>query len=95
MTSPSLSISDRRSPIVTIGQCMGAFSCAYPDPFLEKKLFGFDLDSLLSELSRATSRDTTTGNVLYVVDVVIPVLARYVCACAYCIAGIFQGVKFS
>ena len=67
-----------RSPIVVIGRCLGAFSRAYPDPFLEKQLFGFDLDSLLSQLDIASSQGSTAGNVLYVVDIVIPVLSKSV-----------------
>ena len=65
-----------RSPIVVIGQCMGAFSRAYPDPYLEKQLFGFDLRSLLTQLDVASTQGSTAGNVLYVVDIVIPVLSK-------------------
>ena len=65
-----------RSPIVVIGRCLGAFSRAYPDPFLEKRLFGFDLESLLSQLDVASTQGSTAGNVLYVVDIVIPVLSK-------------------
>ena len=65
-----------RSPIVVIGRCLGAFSRAYPDPFLEKQLFGFDLESLLSQLHLASALGSTAGNVLYVVDIVIPVLSK-------------------
>ena len=57
---------------------MGAFSRAYPDPFLEKQLFGFDLASLLNQLDVALSQGSTAGNVLYVVDIVIPVLSKLV-----------------
>ena len=65
-----------RSPIVVIGRCLGAFSRAYPDPFLEKRLFGFDLESLLGQLDVASTQGSTAGNVLYVVDIVIPVLSK-------------------
>lgn len=60
---------------------MGAFSRVYPDPFLEKQLFGFDLNSLLSELDVAATQGSTAGNVLYVVDIVIPVLSKSVFIC--------------
>ena len=61
-----------------IGQCMGAFALAYPDPFLESNLFGFSLPSLLEQLGHATEEGITCGNVLFVVDIIIPVLARSV-----------------
>ena len=64
------------SPLVLIGQCMGAFALAYPDPFLDKNLFGFSLQSLLDQLDLATQEGVTCGNVLFVVDIIIPVLAR-------------------
>ena len=64
------------SPLVTIGQCMGAFALAYPSPFLHDNQFGFTMPSLLDQLRNATSEGTTCGNVLFVVDIVIPVLAR-------------------
>ena len=67
-----------RSPMLVIGRCLGAFSRAYPDPFLEKRLFGFDLESLLSQLDMASTQGSTAGNVLYVVDIVIPVLSKSV-----------------
>ena len=57
---------------------MGAISRVYPEPFLEKQLFGFDLDSLLHELNVASTQGSTAGNVLYVVDIVIPVLSKSV-----------------
>ena len=80
-----------RSPIVVIGRCLGAFSRAYPDPFLEKQLFGFDLESLLGQLDVAASQGSTAGNVLYVVDIIIPVLSksvhieRYICILCVCV----------
>ena len=56
---------------------MGAFASAYPEPFLEKKTFDVvNMESLISQLLRATSEGVTCGNVLFVVDVIIPVLAR-------------------
>ena len=61
---------------------MGAFSRAYPDPFLEKQLFGFDLASLLNQLDVVLSQGSTAGNVLYVVDIVIPVLSKLVFICS-------------
>ena len=60
---------------------MGAISRVYPEPFLEKQLFGFDLDSLLHELNVASTQGSTAGNVLYVVDIVIPVLSKSVTSC--------------
>ena len=66
------------SPLVTIGQCMGAFALAYPDPFLDNNLFGFSLPSLLEQLDHATQEGVTCGNVLFVVDIIVPVLARSV-----------------
>ena len=66
-----------------IGRCLGAFSRAYPDPFLEKQLFGFDLESLLSQLDVAASQGSTAGNVLYVVDIIIPVLSKSVVFCSW------------
>ena len=64
------------SPLIAIGQCMGKFTLAFPDPFLEKSLFGFSMASLLDQLHTATTQGVTCGNVLFVVDVIIPVLAR-------------------
>lgn len=55
---------------------MGAFALAYPDPFLDTNLFGFSLQSLLDQLDLATQEGVTCGNVLFVVDIIIPVLAR-------------------
>jgi hypothetical protein len=55
---------------------MGAFALAYPDPFLDTNLFGFSLQSLLDQLDLATREGVTCGNVLFVVDIIIPVLAR-------------------
>ena len=60
---------------------MGAFALAYPEPFLEDAQFGFDMNSLLEQLHNATLDNTTCGNVLFVVDIIIPVLARYVGWC--------------
>lgn len=57
---------------------MGAFALAYPDPFLQTNLFGFSLPSLLEQLYHSTQEGITCGNVLYVVDIIIPVLAKYV-----------------
>ncbi len=56
---------------------MGAFAVAYPDPFLENGSYGFSLSSLLEQLHRATVQGATCGNVLFVVDIVTPVLANY------------------
>lgn len=64
------------SPLVTLGQCMGAFALAYPQPFLHDTQFGFNLSSLLQQLHNSTQEGTTCGNVLFVVDIVIPVLAK-------------------
>ena len=64
------------SPLVLIGQCIGAIALAYPDPFLDTSLFGFSLQSLLDQLDLATREGVTCGNVLFVVDIIIPVLAR-------------------
>ena len=64
------------SPLVIIGQCMGAFALAFPEPFLESELFGFSLPSLLEQLDHATQEGVTCGNVLFVVDIIIPVLSR-------------------
>ena len=57
---------------------MGAFALAYPEPFLESNLFGFSLPSLLEQLDHATHEGVTCGNVLFVVDIIVPVLARSV-----------------
>jgi len=56
---------------------MGAFALAYPEPFLENETFGFSLPSLLVQLHRATAQGVTCGNVLFVVDVISPVLTSY------------------
>ena len=64
------------APLTTIGQCLGACALAYPDPFLDKSLFSINLDYLFNQLSIATASGVTCGNVLFVADVIIPVLAR-------------------
>ena len=55
---------------------MGAFALAFPDPFLEKGMFGFSMESLLGQLKSATLQGITCGNVHFVADVIVPVLAR-------------------
>ncbi len=55
---------------------MGGFALAFPDPFLEKSMFGISMDYLLEQLKTATTQGVTCGNVLYVADVIVPVLAR-------------------
>lgn len=74
----SLSLPSISSPLVTIGQCIGAFALAYPKPFLHDKQFGFNMASLLDQLHNCITEDATCGNVLFVVDIVIPVLTRYI-----------------
>ena len=64
---------------------MGAFASAYPEPFLDKKTFDVGTESLISQLERATSEGVTCGNVLYVVDVIVPVLARCVTPGSVCV----------
>ena len=61
---------------------MGAFTLAYPEPFLETSSVGFSLPSLLDELDKATLQGVTGGNVLFVVDTIVPVLSRYPCSLA-------------
>ena len=75
--SPSSS-SSFSPPLIAIGKCMGAFSLAYPEPFLEHNVFGrgFNMPALLQQLASATAEGVTCGNVLFVVDVIIPVLAK-------------------
>lgn len=55
---------------------MGAFALAHPKPFLNDNQFGFSLTSLLDQLHNATMDTMTCGNVLFVVDIVIPILSR-------------------
>ena len=64
---------------------MGAFASAYPEPFLDMNTFDVGTESLISQLERATSEGVTCGNVLYVVDVIVPVLARYVTPGSVCV----------
>ena len=56
---------------------MGAFALAYPTPFLHENWFDFTMSSLLDQLHNVTADTVTCGNVLFVVDIIIPVLARY------------------
>lgn len=78
ITSPSIFSSSPSPPLIAIGKCMGAFSLAYPEPFLEHNLFGkgFNMQALLQQLVTATVEGVTCGNVLFVVDIIIPVLAK-------------------
>lgn len=69
-------ISISSSPLIAIGQCMGAFALAYPEPFLKESQLGFSLQYLLDQLHCATLQGVTCGNVLFVVDVIIPVLTK-------------------
>lgn len=64
------------SPLVAIGQCIGAFALAFPKPFLHDNQFGFSLTSLMEQLHNSVGQESTCGNTLYVVDIVIPVLTR-------------------
>ena len=66
---------------------MGSFALAYPDPFLENETFGFSLASLLEQLHRATVQGVTCGNVLFVVDIIVPVLTSYLSHWMSCSQG--------
>lgn len=57
---------------------MGAFALAYPKPFLHGNQFGSNVASLCDQLENSIAKGATAGNVLFVVDVVVPVVTRYV-----------------